>query len=263
MIVEVKNSIAHVAFNRPDSLNALNEHLAQALGDIMGTIGQDRSIRCVVLFGSGAHFMAGGDIKTFYEKLKSEPDCTARNEYFKTFIGTFHVGLTSMRTMPQPIIGKIRGAVAGAGVSLALACDLTIASEDAFFTLAYCHIGTSPDGGSTYSLPRVTGMKRAMEIALLGDRFSAKIAMENGLVNRVVPGDNLDTEVDQLAERLAVGPSHAYAHTKQLLNQSLHSSLEEQLTAEQRAFADCSTSNDFAEGIAAFVEKRTPSFKGD
>ena len=263
MIVEVKNSIAHVAFNRPDSLNALNEDLAQALGDIMGAIGQDRSIRCVVLFGSGAHFMAGGDIKTFYEKLESEPDRTARNEYFKTLIGTFHVGLTNMRTMPQPIIGKIRGAVAGAGVSLALACDLTIASEDTFFTLAYCHIGTSPDGGSTFSLPRVTGMKRAMEIALLGDRFSAKIAMENGLVNRVVPGDNLDTEVDQLAERLAVGPSHAYAHTKQLLNQSLHSSLEEQLKAEQRAFADCSTSNDFAEGIAAFVEKRTPSFKGD
>ena len=263
MIVEVKNSIAHVAFNRPNSLNALDEDLAQALSEIMEAIGQDHSVRCVVLFGSGDHFMAGGDVKSFHEKLKSEPDFTQRNEYFKTLIGTFHVGLTKMRTIPQPIIGKIRGAVAGAGVSLALACDLTIASEDAFFTLAYCHIGTSPDGGSTYSLPRVTSMKRAMEIALLGDRFNAKTAMEYGLVNWVVPGDNLDTEVDQLAERLAVGPSHAHAHTKKLLNQSLHSTLEEQLKAEQKAFADCSTTDDFAEGVAAFVEKRTPSFKGE
>ena len=263
MIVEVKDSIAHVAFNRPGALNALDEDLAQALGDIMEAIGQDQSVRCVVLFGNGGHFMAGGDVKNFHEKLESEPNRTARRQHFEKLIGTFHIGLTNMRTMPQPIIGKVRGAVAGAGVSIALACDLTLASEDAFFTLAYCHIGTSPDGGSTYSLPRATGMKRAMEIALLGDRFNAKTAEKFGLINRVVPMDNLDAEVEQLAERIAAGPPRAYANTKKLFNQSLHSTLEEQLKAEQQAFANCSTTDDFAEGIAAFVEKRTPSFKGD
>ena len=206
--------------------------------------------------------MAGGDVKTFHAKLTNEPDPVVRGQHFEKLIGTFHFGLTNMRTMPQPIIGKIRGAVAGAGVSLALACDLTVASEDAFFTLAYCHIGTSPDGGSTYSLPRATGMKRAMEIALLGDRFDAKTAENYGLINRVVPADSLDTEVDNLAKRIAAGPSRAYAHTKNLFNQSLHSTLEQQLKAEQRAFTDCSTTDDFAEGIAAFVEKRNPRFQG-
>ncbi|MBM10107.1 MAG: enoyl-CoA hydratase [Magnetovibrio sp.] len=262
MVVEVKDSIAHVAFNRPSSLNALDEDLARALGHITEAIGKDPSIRCVVLFGTGDHFMAGGDVKSFHTKLKNEPSRTARYQHFEKLIGTFHIGLTNMRTMPQPIIGKIRGAVAGAGVSLALACDLAIASEDAFFTLAYCNIGTSPDGGSTYSLPRATSMKRAMEIALLGDRFDAKTAANHGLINRVVKLDDLDLEVLKLAERIAGGPTRAHAHSKMLLNQSLNSTLEEQLKAEQKAFAECSITDDFAEGIAAFVEKRSASFEG-
>ena len=130
-------------------------------------ISDDSSIRCVVLSGIGEHFMAGGDVKSFYEKLEDEPDRTARRHYFEQLINTFHIGLTNMRNMPQPIVGKIRGAVAGAGVSLVLACDLALVSQDAFFTLAYCHIGTSPDGGSTHFLPRATSIKKAMEIDYL------------------------------------------------------------------------------------------------
>ena len=119
MLVEVKDNIAHVAFNRPGALNALDEDLAYALGYIMGAISQDLSIRCVILFGCGNHFMAGGDVKTFHEELESEPDRISRRQHFEKLIGTFHVGLTKMRAIPQPIIGKIRGAVAGAGVAFA------------------------------------------------------------------------------------------------------------------------------------------------
>ena len=262
MTVEVTGAIALVTFNRPETLNALDEDLAFALGQITSAISEDNSIRCVVLSGAGDHFMAGGDVKSFDKKLQDEPDRTARRHYFEQLIDTFHVGLTNMRSMPQPVIGKIRGAAAGAGVSLVLACDLALASDNAFFTLAYCHIGTSPDGGSTHSLPRATGMKRAMEIALLGDRFNAETAEKWGLINRVVASDSLDAEVDALAIRLAAGPSRAYAHTKTLLNQSLHSTLTEQLDAERQGFADCSTTDDFAEGIASFVKKRKPGFEG-
>ncbi len=263
MLVEVQDGVANVVFNRPDSLNALDEDLADALGAITGAIRADQSIRCMVLSGAGNHFMAGGDIKTFGEKLDETPDRTARRHYFENLINTFHVATTNMREMPQPIIGKVRGAAAGAGVSVMLTCDLVLASEDAFFTLAYCHLGTSPDGGSTFFLPRATGMKRAMEIALLGDRFDAATAERWGLVNRVVAGDELDAEVDKLAARLTAGPARAYANTKALLNQSLNNTLSTQLDAETQGFAECATTDDFAEGVGAFVSKRKPEFKGN
>ena len=141
-----------------------------------------------------------------------------------------------------------------------LACDMVLAAEDAFFTLAYCHLGTAPDGGSTYALPRTVGLKRAFEIALLGDRFDARTALDAGLINRVVAQTDLQAETDKLAERLASGPATAYAQTKALLNASLHRSLEDQLQAEKQAFADCAVTEDFAEGVAAFSEKRPPRF---
>lgn len=262
ILIEVTGGIASVTFNRPSSLNALNEDLVAALNHVTAAIADDRSIRAVVLSGTGDHFMAGGDIKTFDEKLKSEPDRTARRHYFEGLLDAVHVGIANMRALPQPIIGKVRGAVAGAGVSVMLACDLVVASDDAFFTLAYCHLGVSPDGGSTFQLPRAAGMKRAMEIALLGNRFDAATAERWGLVNRVVAGVELDAEVDALAARIAAGPARAYAHTKTLLNQSLENTLRQQLDAERQGFADCTTTDDFAEGVAAFVAKRKPKFKG-
>jgi 2-(1,2-epoxy-1,2-dihydrophenyl)acetyl-CoA isomerase len=167
-----------------------------------------------------------------------------------------------MRRAPQPIVASVRGAVAGFGVSLMLACDLAIAAEDAFFTLAYCRIGLSPDGSSTWSLPRIVGTRKAMELALLGERFPAGEALRLGLVNRVVPVAALGEETAKLASRLASGPGRAYAHTKRLIDASLGNSLETQLQMEGVALADCMASDDLNEGAAAFVEKRAPRFKG-
>ncbi|HLJ19476.1 MAG TPA: enoyl-CoA hydratase-related protein, partial [Stellaceae bacterium] len=159
-------------------------------------------------------------------------------------------------------IAAVHGAVAGIGMSLVLAADLAIATEDARFTLAYCHLGTSPDGGSTFFLPRTLGMKRAMEVALLGDRLDARTALAWSLVNWVVPTAELSERTMELAHRLAAGPAQAYAGTKRLLGQSLASSLETQLQAEAESFARCAGTEDFVEGVAAFIGKRPPKFSG-
>jgi len=168
----------------------------------------------------------------------------------------------AMRRLPKPIIASVRGAAAGAGVSLAACCDLIIAAEDAFFTLAYTRIGTSPDGGSTYALPHALGVKKTMEMALLGERFDAHTMARFGLVNFVVPTQDLEAETDDLARRLAAGPTRAYGHAKRLIYGSFENQMERQLQMEAEAFADCATTLDFREGVTAFLEKRPAAFRG-
>ncbi|MGH6991538.1 MAG: enoyl-CoA hydratase-related protein, partial [Stellaceae bacterium] len=160
------------------------------------------------------------------------------------------------------VVASVQGAAAGFGLSLMMACDLVIAADSAFFTLAYINIGTSPDGSGTYFLPRVVGQKKAMEIALLGDRFDAATAKAMGLINFIVPAAELEAETMKLATRLATGPTRAIANTKRLINHSLERSLESQLQAEAMSFADCAASEDWLEGVKAFAEKRRPAFKG-
>ena len=262
VLVDVDDAICRITMNRPNFLNALDLDLMNALVQVTRDISSDKTIRCVILEGSGEHFMAGGDIKHFGARLEELPTQTDFSQEIEAMITGFHEAIINMRTMPKPIIAGVRGAVAGAGVSLMLACDLVVAAESSFYTLAYCHLGASPDGGSTFALPRAVGMKHAMEIALLGDRFDSVKAERWGLVNVVVPDLELEKETNALARRLASGPTHAYARTKALMNESSSHNLQEQLATEARAFAECAATNDFYEGVSAFNAKRSPAFTG-
>jgi 2-(1,2-epoxy-1,2-dihydrophenyl)acetyl-CoA isomerase len=260
VLLDVADGIATVTLNRPQALNALDLAMSEALRDITERVESDAAVRVVVLRGAGEHFMAGGDIKWFHAML--DTPAAERRSRFERLIAEVHGSVLRLRRMGKPVVASVQGAVAGFGLSLMNACDLALAADSAYFTLAYCHIGTSPDGGATWGLPRLVGLKQAMEIALLGDRFDAARALELGLVNRVVPAAELEAETQKFAARLAAGPTAAYAKTKRLLNESIDRTLAEQLLAEQDEFAASALTEDFAEGVRAFVEKRKPEFRG-
>ncbi len=257
----VKDGVATLTMNRPEARNALSMEMRSLLDEKLHEIEFDDAIRCVVLTGAGEHFMAGGDIKSMHEYLDSHDESETQS-YFLHRIHDLHTSIFPMRRMPKPIVAKVRGAAAGAGVSFAAACDLIIAEEDAFFTLAYCNIGTTPDGSSSFHLPRAIGLKRTLEMTLLGDRYTAQQMADMGLVNFVVLGDKLDEECDKLVTRLANGPTHVYGMGKKLMYRSLENEFEAQLQLEAECFADCAKRADYREGVAAFLEKRKPVFTG-
>ena len=260
--VATDGGVCTIMLNRPAVLNALDRDMATALGALTRAAEADDTIRAVVIRGSGENFMAGGDLKAFSGWLDEMPDRSERRDRFESFVHEVHPSILAITGMPKPVIAGVRGAVAGFGMSLMMACDLAIAADDSVFTLAYCHIGASPDGSSTYTLPRAVGTKRAFEIACLGERFGAQDAKEIGLINQVVASAELDTATAGLAARLAAGPTRAYAKTKALLNASAHRRLEDQLAAEAAAFGECAAGEDFAEGLAAFLAKRPAAFIG-
>ena len=259
VLTKRKEGVLTITMNRPEALNALDRELSETLQKTIVTAEQDKKVRCVVIRG-GEQFMAGGDLKYFAENFDINPN--EKRIMFEGFINQVHKIIISIRQMPKPVVASIRGPAAGFGLSLAMACDLAIAADDAFFTLAYVNIGTSPDGGSTFALPRILGDKKAAEIAFLGDRFGAAAAKEFGIINWVVPGTDLETETTNLAKRLAEAPTTAIGRTKALLQQSLHTTLENQLLAEAASFSSCAVEPDFDEGISAFIAKRKPKFKG-
>lgn len=261
--LDIRDSIATITINRPESLNAINDDVVTALIEITGALRTSTDVRCVVLTGAGDHFMAGGDVKRFKRKFEEFANDDEAEAWFTSILSRIHIIVDNMNSLPMPVIAAVKGAVAGAGFSLMLGCDLVIAAEGGIFTLAYCHLGTSPDGGSTWYLPRILGMKHAMEVALLGDRFGPEKALEWGLINKVVPVDTFDSEVQALATRLAKGPTHAYAETKRLLLDSSNRTVSDQLTAETRSFVSCAMSKDFKKGVNAFVDKQKPAFTGE
>jgi 2-(1,2-epoxy-1,2-dihydrophenyl)acetyl-CoA isomerase len=259
--IEQQGAVAIVTLNRPASLNSLNSEMSFELRDGFAAIAKDRTIRAVVLRGEGNHFMAGGDIAFFKKSLELSLD--ARKEKVTALIGIVHEFITTLRTMPQPVIASVRGNVAGFGMSLVAASDLAIASDNALFTQAYSQIGTSPDGGNTFFMPRAIGTKRTMAMTLLNEPVDAHQAVTMGLINKVVPDDELEAATLKLAARLAQGPTQAYARAKQLMNSTMGNTLQQQLDAEQVRFANCSVSHDFAEGVTAFMEKRKADFTGE
>ncbi len=261
ILVDVRDNVCWISFNRPDSLNALNSELVSALDYIITAVGDQDDIRCVTIQGAGDHFMAGGDIKKFKVMLDTEPDMTARRHEFERLLHNVHEVIFKMRKLRQPIIAIVKGAVAGAGVSLMMACDLVVASEKSFFTLAYCHLGVSPDGGSTYHLPRMVGMKRAFEIALLGNRFDADKAEKWGLINQSVSADELEKTVSDLADELASLAPETMQLGLAAYEQQDALAFDEALPFLQEQIAQCFQGDDAKEGIAAFLEKRKPNWK--
>lgn len=257
---DVADGVLTLTMNWPDRLNVLGGEMVDGLAAGFGRAQQEAEVHCVVLQGAGKHFCAGGDIQMMQDWVAMDVD--DRQQQFRSFIGQFHVTINAMQSLPKPVIGSLHGAVAGAGLSIATGCDLAIAADDAVFTLAYIKIGVSPDGGGTYCLPRIVGLKKAMEIAMFGDRFDATTALSLGLVNKVVAAEEREQETRALAQRLAEGPTVALGQTKALLQSSLRSDLDGQLRSEAESFAHCAATDDFAEGMQAFMEKRAPRFAG-
>jgi 2-(1,2-epoxy-1,2-dihydrophenyl)acetyl-CoA isomerase len=243
--------IAHIRFNRPAALNAIDVRMAQAFFDGCRRIADDAEVRVVVISGEGRAFMAGGDIAA----MKHDPQAVA-----KELIAGMHGGIEILAGLSAPVIASVHGAVAGGGLGLALACDLGIAAEGTRFNLAYPKLGTSSDCATSWALPRLLGLRKALEIALLSEPIDAQEALRLGLVNRVVPADQLVAETHAMARKLADGPREALGRLKHLIRESAHRDLRAQLDAEAESFLACAGTADFAEGLNAFTEKRPPQF---
>jgi 2-(1,2-epoxy-1,2-dihydrophenyl)acetyl-CoA isomerase len=250
--------VATLTLNRPDALNALDYAMVDALVARTAEVAADDALKVVVLRGAGRHFMAGGDIRTFASELGHAP--ATRQAGFQRMVERVHIAVECLHRMPHPVVGRVHGAVAGFGLSLMNACDLVVAADDAYFASAYRQIALTPDGGGSWSLPRLVGLRKAMEIFLLAERFGAADALALGMVNRVAPAADLDAAVDAIVRSLAAGPTLALRKAKRLVRESMANTLSEQLQAEAVSFGECTGTADFVEGITAFLAKRPPQF---
>jgi 2-(1,2-epoxy-1,2-dihydrophenyl)acetyl-CoA isomerase len=260
VLVDRQGAVATLTLNRPASLNTLDFTMMEGLVTATAALAADDAVRVVIVRGAGSHFMAGGDLRSFAERLDRTSE--ERRAEFLQLIGSLHAAIEHLHRMPAIVVAQVRGAVAGFGLSLMCACDLAVASDDAYFTTAYRHIALTPDGGGTWALPRIVGLRKAMEMLLLSERFDAAEALRLGLVNRVVAAESLDAAVEKLVQSLVAGPRQALANAKRLARDSLDRSLSEQLQAEAVSFAQCAATPDFVEGIRAFLQKRPARFGG-
>jgi 2-(1,2-epoxy-1,2-dihydrophenyl)acetyl-CoA isomerase len=258
ILLEKNDGVATVSLNRPDRLNAFDGKMHEDLHGALDSAAGDNEVRCVVLRGEGRGFSAGADLRS--EDLSREdgepPDLGA---YLRR---TFSPSVRRISEMDKPVLASLHGPVYGAGLGLALACDLRIATQSAKFSVAFVKIGLMPDAGVSFFLPRVVGLGRAMEMSVLGDVVDAEEAQKIGLVNRVVPDEKLEQETAALAGRLASMPTRALGKIRHSLYASFETDLAAALEAEAEGQAFCGFTADHAEGLAAFFEKRAPDFTG-
>lgn len=250
-------AVAKLELNRPDRMNAWNKALGLELLDSVRDLAQDKSVRAVLITGAGRAFSSGADLKDGTDRTPA-----GHQDVYSVLTGRYHPIITGIRNMAKPVVAAVNGAAAGIGLSLALACDLVIAAESAYFLLAFVNIGLVPDGGSSLLVPSRIGFARAAELALLGERLPAPKALEWGLINQVWPDAELSAKADELVSKFADGPTRSYAGTKRQLNKWLYEQIDGQLEFEAQIQQEMAESGDFAEGVAAFTEKRKPRFTG-
>ncbi len=253
ILYEVRDGVAAITLNRPESLNALNDQLGADLAAALDAAAGDAAARVVVLTGAGRGFCAGGDIKAMAAGLAQ----ASTSPYdLGAILRNFHAALALLYQMDRPVIAAIHGPAVGAGMSLALACDLRIASEDATFSQAFVRLGLSPDGGSTWLLPRLVGPARAAQLMMTGETMDARRAFEWGLLNQVAPAGQHLSQAMELARRLAGFSPHALTHLKRLLRSTERNSFSEQLKAEAAAQAANAATAEFRAAVAAFLSRK-------
>jgi 2-(1,2-epoxy-1,2-dihydrophenyl)acetyl-CoA isomerase len=254
ILYTLDEGVLTITLNRPDVLNAFNRKMTDEIQDALKKAERDSAVRCIVFTGAGRAFSSGEDLKARTAEGNSDFGSTLRDRYNPIVL--------KMRNIEKPVLGSINGVAAGAGCSLALACDMRIASEKAKFIEVFVRVGLVPDSGSSFFLPRLVGLGKALEMAFLGDEVGAEEALRLGLVNRVVPPEELEAATRELALRLAKGPTKAIGLAKRAMNRALHMDLEQILDYEVYAQETAGASADHKEGLAAFAEKRPPNFAG-
>jgi 2-(1,2-epoxy-1,2-dihydrophenyl)acetyl-CoA isomerase len=258
VIWEQSGAVGRVTLNRPETLNAWTAELGRELKRIVEVEAADDSVRAVVITGAGRGFSSGADLKAGFDSAED-----GRPDIRKELSQIYHPAILGVRHLAKPVIAAVNGPAVGIGCSLALACDLVMASESSFFGLAFVNIGLMPDGGATAFVPPAVGKARAFQMALLGERIPASQALDWGLVNWVYPDERLMAEADSLVRRMAAGPTRSYASAKRALNRSIYGGLDGQLELEAELQHALGRTDDFTEGAAAFVERRTPAFSGN
>jgi 2-(1,2-epoxy-1,2-dihydrophenyl)acetyl-CoA isomerase len=255
VLLDIRDGIAHLMLNRPDAANAINERLARDLMAATVEISVDERVRVVLLSGNGPRFCGGGDVKAF---AALGDDLSAN---IRAFIPALHTAITSLVRGDAPVVAAVHGSAAGAGLGLVGASDLVVAGESTKFVMAYTGVGLTPDGSSSWFVPRLVGVRRALELALTNRALTAAEALEWGLITSVVPDDDVKEHATALAERLASGPRAAQAAAKRLVHTSLEETLETHLAREADAIIAAAASDESSEGLAAFVEKRAPQYR--
>jgi 2-(1,2-epoxy-1,2-dihydrophenyl)acetyl-CoA isomerase len=255
--LEVRDSVAHLTLNRPEAANALNLAMAMALEEASLKCEEDPNVRAVLMTGAGKLFCGGGDLKSF----AAQPEAELAG-HLKKVTMYLHTAIQRFARMKAPLVVAVNGNAGGAGLSLALIGDITLAGESTRFTVAYTRIGLTPDGSSSYYLPRLIGLKRAMDLMLTNRAITAREALEIGMISRVVPDADLLNQASAIAHELAQGPTQAFGGVKRLLYASPNNPLYEQMEIETATIADLSRTADAREGIAAFLGKRTAKFSG-